>query len=152
MKNSSLSAKNSELSEKVQSGSSLKAYEIIAFGLKIKSKGLEIQTPKAKKIEKIKTCFVISENAIAQKGKKTIYLRISDPDGVILTKGTDDSYAFKHEGKMIIFSVKQDIVYDNKALDICMYWDKTKAFKKGSYNVDIYVDGKLIGNTVFILE
>jgi regulator of replication initiation timing len=152
IESSKLSEKNTELSTKIQNAASLKAYEIIAFGLKVKNKGQEIQTPKAKKIEKIKVCFVIGENNIAPKGKKNVYLRIADPDGIILTKGTDDSYAFKYQGKMIIYSVKQEIIYNNKAMDMCLYWDKTKEFKKGTYNVDIFVDDNLIGSTMFVLE
>ncbi|MDP4266379.1 MAG: hypothetical protein Q8880_02965 [Bacteroidota bacterium] len=152
IQNTSLSSKNTELSTKVQSASILKAYEIIAFGLKIKSRGQEIQTPKAKKVEKIKSCFVLSENILVPKGKKTIYIRIADPDGVILTRGTDDSYAFKYEGKMLIYSVKQEIVYEGKAMDICMYWEKTKDFKRGTYNIDIFTDGIQIGTTAFVLE
>ena len=135
----------------MEAGSVLKAYEILADAIKLKS-GKEIPTKKAKKVDKIRTCFVLSENAIAAKGEKTIYLRIAGPDGVILAKGTDDTYSFKYEGKDIIYSSKTTTNYSWKAVDVCMYWEKTKDFKKGSYMAELFLDGYVIGSSTFTLE
>jgi predicted nuclease with TOPRIM domain len=149
--NSKLSSNNEDLNKKVEAGSVLKAYEVFSDAIKVKS-GKEIPTKRSKKVDKIRTCFVLSENAIATKGEKTIYLRIAGPDGVILTKGTDDSYSFKYEGKDIIYSVKSTTNYNGKAMDICMYWEKTKDFKKGNYSAELFLDGYPIGSSSFTLE
>jgi len=46
--------------------------------------------------------------------------------------------------------LKKEIYYDNKAMDLCFYWDKVKDFKKGDYSVDIYIDNYLLGSSTLI--
>jgi len=150
-KNSELSTENSNLNNKVKAGSVLKAYEILSDGIRLKG-AQEIPTKKAKRVQKIRTCFMLSENALTTKGNKTVYLRIAEPDKKILTIGTDDSYLFEYEGKKIAYSLKKEIYYDNKAMDLCFYWDKIKDFKKGAYWVDIYIDNYLLGSSTFDME
>lgn len=150
--NIELSGRNEELFSKVQMGSKLVAYEIFSDGIRMRSSGKEIPTKKAKRVEQIRTCFLLSENTIADKGGKTIYLRIAEPGGRILTKGTDDSFMFVFEGEKIAYSLKQQINYENKSMDLCMYFDKVSDLKSGMYYVDIFVDDYQIGKTSFILE
>lgn len=149
--NTQLNTQNQELSAKVEAGSVLKAYEIFAEPIRIKGEK-EIPTKKAKKTQKIRVCFLISENAIAKKGTKNVYIRIAEPDGTVLAKGTDDSYTFTYQDKNLAYSIKKEINYDNKAMDMCIYWEKNKDFKPGMYNVDIYVDDMLVGTTTYMLE
>ena len=150
--NVALTGRTEELTSKVQMGSKLIAYEIFSDGIRLRSSGKEIPTKKAKRVEQIRTCFLLSENTIAEKGSKTIYLRIAEPGGRILTKGTDDSYMFVFEGEKIAYSIKQQINYDNKSMDLCMYFDKPGELKPGMYYVDIFVDDYQIGKTSFTLE
>ena len=150
--NSNLSRDKEELSSKVQAGSVLKAYDISAVAVKMRNNGQEMPTTKIKKVEKIKICFVLSENAIAQSGAKTVYLRLSDPDGVVIAEGTDDNYAFEYDGKKIIYTAKEQITYNNKAMDICMAWNKPREYKAGVYYADLFVDGVNIGTNSFTLE
>jgi len=150
-KNSELSTENTDLNNKVKSGAVLKAYEILSDGIRLKGTQ-EIPTKKAKRVQKIRTCFMLSENVLATKGNKTVYLRIAGPDKIILTKGTDDTYMFEYEGKRIVYSLKKEIYYDNKAMDLCFYCDKVKDFKKGDYSVDIYIDNYLLGSSTFNME
>ena len=152
IENSELSREKEVLSSKVEAGSVLKAYDISVEAIKIKGKGQEMPTSKIKKVEKIRTCFVLSENAIAKSGKKIVYVRISDPEGVVVSEGTDDAFSFEYQGNKIIYSSKEEISYSNKAMDVCIYWDKPRTYKPGTYYVDIFVDGANIGTAGFDLE
>lgn len=152
IENSELSKEKEVLASKVEAGSVLKAYDISVEAIKLKSNGMEMPTSKIKKVDKIRTCFVMSENAIAKAGKKTVYVRISDPDGVVVSEGTDDSFAFEYQGSKIIYSSKEEITYNNKSMDVCIYWAKPRTYKAGTYYVDIFVDGANIGTAGFNLE
>jgi hypothetical protein len=111
-----------------------------------------VPTKKVKRVEKIRVCFTIGENAIASAGAKEIFLRIADPNGTILSQGEGDDYSFDSEGKKLQFTAKEQITYNNKATDLCLYWTKTKDFVPGTYTVDIFAEGKAIGTSTFILE
>lgn len=147
-----LDLKNNELSEKIKSGSVLKAYDLSSVSLRLKSDKKEAPTHLAKKVEKVRTCFSLSENIYAAKGYKIIYLRIADPDGAIMTDPAKKSTTFTFKGKSISYSEKQEIYYNNKSADICIDWAKTGVLKKGIYYVDVFIDETLLGTSSFSLE
>jgi uncharacterized phage infection (PIP) family protein YhgE len=149
--NADLVAHNENLTEKVNKGSVLTAYDLIADGIKLTSKK-EIPTLKGKKAEKIRVSFTIGENAIATAGQKDVYVRIADPSGKILVKGEGDEYSFDFQGNKLQYSIKESINYQNKPLDMILYWDKTGEFPTGTYTVDIFVEGNDIGTCMFIFE
>lgn len=151
-----LTKEKEELYEKVSVASMLKAYNIKANTVRLRSGGSkEIETDKAKRVERVKICFTLSENKIATSGKKTIYVRIARPDNQIVSEGKDDIYSFEYQGQRIQYSMKKEINYDNKSQEICLSWDKkdekTPAMV-GKYNVAIFVDGYEIGQSQFELK
>jgi hypothetical protein len=150
--NKNLSTANTELEETVAKGTVLHSYDINADGIIVKAKGKEVPTKKVKRVEKIRVCFTIGENAIASAGAKDIYLRVSDPAGTILSQGEGDEYSFEAEGQKLQYSAKESVTYNNKAVDMCLYWTKLKDFVPGTYTVDIFAEGKAIGTSTFILE
>jgi uncharacterized protein YoxC len=150
--NKTLTAEKSELEETVAKGTVLHSYDINADGIILKAKGKEVPTKKVKRVEKIRVCFTIGENAIAAAGTKDIYMRIADPNGTILSQSEGDEYSFEAEGQKLQYSSKEQITYNNKATDLCLYWTKLKDFVPGTYTVDIFAEGKAIGTSTFILE
>lgn len=141
-----LSQDKEALKEQVELASTLKAYQAFAQGIRMKGEKEEL-TDKARRTEKIKVCFTISENLVAPPGPKTVYVRIAGPDNVILIKGSGDEYSFESKGQLLQYSVKKQITYRNKAEVICMYWDRTEEFKPGSYSISMFIDGYEIGQT-----
>lgn len=148
--NVQLSTKNLTLAEKVKAQAVLKATDLVTEGVRFTGKKQEVPTRSAKKAQRIKTCFSISENALATKGYKVIYIRIADPNGTILCLSEDDTFTFK--GKSIVYSARKEVYYDNADQDICVYWEKIKEFKKGTYYVDIFADDNLLGTSTMALE
>jgi hypothetical protein len=138
-----------QLNEKVTIASNLKAYNVKASGVRVKGEKKETVTDKAKKIDKIKISFTLSENLIATSGNKTIYVRIAGPDNVILYSGDADKSFFMFNGQKLQYSLKKDIVYQNKAIDVIMYWDNTSRYSTGTYKVTVYVDSYKVGDAEF---
>jgi predicted RNase H-like nuclease (RuvC/YqgF family) len=149
-KNIEITSKNLTLADKIKIQAVLKASDMISEGIRFNSAKQETPTKMTKKAQRIKTCFSLTENVIAPKGYKVIYIRIAEPDGTILCLSQDDIFTFK--GKNIIYSARKEIYYDNSMQDICVYWDKTKEFKKGTYYIDIFADDNLLGTSTLSLE
>ncbi len=150
--NKTLATHNQQLTETVNKGSALTTYDINTDGIVVKAKGKEIPTKKSKKAEKLRVCFTIGENAITPAGSKTVYLRIADPSGTILATGSGEEYSFDFQGKKLQYSAKEQVTYNNKAQDLCIYWVKAKDFVPGTYTVDLFADGNVIGTSTFTLE
>ena len=150
-KTAELTKDKESLTEKVSLASSLKAYNIKGVPVRSKSGGKKEElADKAKRAEKIKVSFTLSENLIIPGGNKSIYIRIARPDGKILTLG--EGYSFEYGGEQIQYSVKNDINYQNKATDVTMYWNKAEEFTPGSYVVSVFTDGQLIGESQFSMK
>jgi chromosome segregation ATPase len=142
-----LSGENTQLSNKVALGSLLKAYGIKAEPVKGSKEKI---TNKAKRVEKVRVCFTLSENKITKAGSKDLYIRIESPDGKVLSKDASDEITVNGEKKQ--FSVKKEIMYENSQMDICIYYNKSDNFSKGQYNVQIFADQTNIGGGSFELK
>jgi hypothetical protein len=153
--NSELTRVAEDLSEMVDQASVLKAYNTTAVPMRLKSNGKKIPTDKARRLEKIKICFTLSENLIIPEGVKTLYVRIARPDKLILVKNKSDDYSFTFQGETLQYSMKEDIEYNNIQKDICLSWIKRyskEPMMTGVYNVEIFSDDEVIGNAQFTLK
>jgi len=110
----------------------------------------EKPSSKANKITKIKVCFTIRENSVAAAGTKDIYLRIVRPDEVVLPSGTGETFDIK--GEQVIFSAKRQLEYENKDIDMCIFWDKNADLIPGNYTIVLFAEGFEVGSSTFTLK
>lgn len=155
-KTSSLSKEKEHLTEIINNAASvINAYNITGKTYSLKGKyDREVETYKARRVERVKICFTLGKNKLAKPGAKTVYIRMSRPDKLIIAKGKGDAYSFEANGVKLQYSLKKEILYQNESMDICTTWDKRtdSAAMKGKYEVTIWMDGEQIGATSFTLE
>ena len=143
------SAKTKELSDKVNVAAILKAEGIVVDAISARGKERDGGSYKAKKIDKIRIIFTMSENALAKRENKEVYLRILDPDGAIMSDMAMGSGAFLAQGKEIIYTVKNKMFYNNARQVVETYYQKGTPWKKGLHAVEIYCDGQRVGQGDF---
>lgn len=134
-----------ELSQVVEKASVLNAKNIVITPLNKRSK----ENLNANKIDKIRTCFTIRENAVIPPGNKIIYLRIARPDDVILTSGVD---LFEYQGEQIVYTASREVQYENTDVELCIFWTNDGQLTPGAYKVNIYAEGNDIGSSTFTLK
>ena len=150
-----LEAEKEQLSQIVETGAVLRAYNLkgVTYRLRGKTKR-ETETFKARRVDRVKIRFTVGENPLAEKGKRYVYVRIARPDGLIISEGKGDEYSFLAGETRLQYSLKKEIDYQNKSINVELNWDKkgdTPAMV-GKYHIAIYVDGKQIGQNSFELE
>ena len=133
-------------------GQKLQAVFIEAYGQLVKGNTVHKRTDKAKKTDKIKCCFTIGANELTKPGNKDVFLRIIDPSGKVLTPKEDKANMFEFDGVRGLYSVKKEVMYENKDVDVCMYWEVLEELSSGKYIVYAYTDGHEIGVTEFTLK
>lgn len=143
---SQLTQEKKQLTETVQIASKLDAGNIIVQGITNKNK----PTDKIKKMDQIEVQFTINKNITAEPGEKTIYIRIQKPDDDILIKSPGDLFTF--ENKQINYSAKRTIEYTGEELRLSVYWKIEEFLLPGTYRVDIFADGNMIGRKSFKLD
>ncbi|MDR1552142.1 MAG: hypothetical protein LBS69_01600 [Prevotellaceae bacterium] len=136
-----------ELTTKVQEGSAIKARGMTVHGKTKKDK----DTERASRTTHIKSCITLIENSIAQRGMKTVYIRVKGPDGIVLT--TSENNLFDVEGEQIIFSAVREIDYQGAEIELCIYYSFGDVkVAKGVYDVTAYLNGKSIGTSQLRLK
>ena len=148
-KNRELQIQNSN-NENIQTVSkNLTATNVYANGIKIVSNNI-IETKRLSNTEQIKVCFTLLENKAAIKGNKDLYIQIVNPNNKIVSKNGE---FVEDKNKLLHFSAKTNVFYDNDQLDVCVFVDPNKNdMLKGDYEINIFSGINLIGNTVFSLK
>lgn len=105
---------------------------------------------KVKDIVKFKINFSIVKNITAETGERTLYIRITKPDNDVLTKSPSNT--FPYENRELVYSIKKYIEYNGEEQTVTVYWDVEEYLYAGTYRVDIFSDGTLIGSQSFNLD
>lgn len=143
---STLNEEKEALTEKVALASQLDAIGIDMYPAK--SNGKEVR--KIKKAKKLVINFTVTKNITAPTGEKTIYVRITAPDGNILTKSK--SNLFTYENREMNYSIKKYMEYTGEEQAITTYWDIEEFLQGGKYLVHIFADGNMIGSNTFDIK
>lgn len=141
-----LSQEKQALNQKVTLAAQLDATAIKVTPLNKRNK----KTSRIKNIVKLKIDFIISKNITAETGERTLYVRILKPDNDVLSKNASD--VFPYENRELRYSIKKYIEYNGEEQPVTVYWDVEEYLYAGSYRVDIFADGNLIGTGNFMLE
>lgn len=141
-----LKKEKEKLTERVTLASRLDATDISVTPANARGKAVK----KIKRMQQFVVHFKIAKNITAPVGEKMIYVRIMKPDDDILVKSRADVFSF--EGKEINYSMKKLIEYEGEEVPVTMYWNIEEFLSPGTYRVDIFADGNLIGQKKFTLD
>ena len=93
---------------------------------------------------RLRVDFELTANELAEPGEKTIYVCITDPDGYVLSPASK-MIPFTFEGESRAASAVRKVSYENQSVPVSVFYDG-EAFEKGTYTVDIFVDGRHCGS------
>ncbi len=133
-----------ELGAKVRIGSVIRASGIRMVALNDKSK----EVRNIKRATRLRVDFELTANELAEPGEKSIYIRITPPDGYVLVQ---DDLFFSFEGDEMEASAVRKVDYQNESVPVSIFYDGAH-FEKGTYTVDIYIDGRHSGSQQTYLE
>jgi myosin heavy subunit len=145
--NKQLEEVNKNLQGKVEAAAVLKALSIVAEP--IDNNGT-VQK-KIKKVQKIKVCFNLGENAVAKKGPRKIYMRIANPSQRVMVKSGTETFTL--DGNLVPYSAMREVEYEGSSLEVCIYYETgPDEIVAGTYYIDLYLEGAQIGTTSFSLR
>ena len=136
-----LSTEKASLSEKVAIAAQLDATAINMLALDKRNKSVSSM----KKAKNLQVNFTITKNVTAANGMRTLYVRITTPNGTTLSGGG----TFPYENKNLQYSMKKQIEYGGQETPVTMYWNIGEFMDAGTYKVSIFADGQMIGSRSF---
>ncbi|WP_304633371.1 hypothetical protein [uncultured Muribaculum sp.] len=127
------SKRNEILSERMTLAEKLNVTGVTLNALKKNGK-IEKNVTKAKQLE---VTFTIPQNNSTPVGEKTIYLRITNPEGALLgARGT-----FNFEGASLQCTARKTIEYAGEEIGgLRIYWDVNTTLTPGDYTVELFAD------------
>ncbi len=161
-----------ELEKKVDVASTLNASNIVITPINVKGNGKEKVSTVAKRVDKLVISFDV-DNRIAQPGTTDIFVLVTGPDGKVITSATgaapvataaastDDSltapaapastastFTTREEGEKV-FTAKVPVQLETaKRKNVEFGFVPGTTFQQGSYKIQIYQNGFLIGEGV----
>ena len=149
---SSLEQENMELSKQVALASILKAENIHVIAISSKGKEKTGEIYKAKAIDQVKITFAISENKVAQKNTKELFIRIIEPDGATITNADNGGGEFDYNNRTLFYTSKTSILFNGMISPVVVTYSKGSPYKVGKQTIEVYCEGNLIGSGTFTVE
>lgn len=143
---------NKELSEKVTLAAALRPMNYSVSAINSRGKERDGEEFKARRVDRVKVAFKLAENPLTKKENKTVYMRMVDPTGSVISDMATGSGAFNFGGKETIYTAKQNIMYSNSGQTVEFIYNRGSNYEKGTYKVELYADGFRIGQTSFTIR
>ena len=137
--NEELSAQVAGLSEQVSAGKVLRARGI---GLYAYNSGNKI-TDRHSRARYLVAGLSLVEKSLADRGPIRVYVRVKDPDGVLLMN--DESTSFVCGGEALQATASREVDYEGNEVDLSVYVNNTGEFVKGPYSLEVYTEQALLG-------
>ena len=79
-----------------------------------------------------------------------VYLRVKDPQGVLLTNDVQTS--FNYNGETMVASASREVDYEGKEVDLSIYLNGIPSYSSGIYTVEAYTSQAFLGKTELLLR
>lgn len=144
-KNYKLNKQNEKLAEKVNKGSVLELLSIDVEAVRYRSTGREVTTRFAKKVQKIRVCFSVGANQISDAETKEVYLQIINERGMLIS-GLEEINVEVNDSTFGCTSLAE-FDYNNIEMENCFEWERIAQLEKGTYLLNLIIEGRVLGQT-----
>ena len=133
---------NEDLSKRMTLAEKLNVSGVTLTALKSNGK----TEKKITKAKQLKVSFTIPQNNSTPVGEKTIYMRITSPEGFLL--GENGSFPF--EGGQVAYTERKTFEYAGMEIpDMAIYWNVNTTLNAGTYTVELFLDDYRLGSREF---
>ena len=144
---------NKELSQQVENLSGQ-----VAAGSVLKARGIRLDaynasdniTDRSSRVVRMLTTLSLVENDLAPRGPVRVYIRVKDPEGILLTNGNQVS--FSYQGSTMMASASREVDYEGKEVEMSIYLNDIPSYTKGIYTVEAYTKDSFLGSAEVLLR
>ena len=136
-----------DLSGQVAAGAVLKAYNLKAEPYNASDK----VTDRSSRVKYVLTSLSLGENDLAEKGPVRVYIRVKDPEGILLTNSSQRTFSVDG-GDPMISTTSREVDYQGKEIDLGIYVNDIPSFIKGIYTVEAYTEQTKLGEAELMLR
>lgn len=152
--NEALAEEKEKLAKKVSIASVVRTSKLEVEPFKLKNSGKEVERKRASAVDGIKICFSTIQNNVVAPGRETFYLRVINPLGETMAIESLGSglMELSGSGDQMRYSTVKLVDYQNDETSECVSWQPDIEFQPGTYSVELYNKGYLVGSSGFVLK
>ena len=135
-----------KLSEQVATGSVLKARGLAIAAYNSSGKVTDRRT----RVSQFQVRLSLVENDLAPKGPVRVYIRVKDPEGVLIAG--NDQRTFEFEGETLVSSASREIDYQGTETEVVIFVNGVSDCVKGIYSVEAYTENNALGTAETMLR
>jgi len=144
--NEELTAQVENLSSQVNAGKVLKARAISLVG----HYGNDKVGDRHSRVRYMVANLSLVENSLADRGPVRVYVRVKDPEGLLLIN--NESVDFMANGVPLQATASREVDYEGSEVDLSIYINDTGEFSKGVYTLEVYTEKGLLGRAECMLR
>lgn len=145
----SVSQENMTMNETIKRAAMIKATDMRGEAVIIRNSGKVVDTRRASRADKIRACFTLAPNAVAEKGNRTLYVQVINPKNNVM----GDQVVKQFEEKNLNYSAATNVFYENEELDVCVLINAAEAdLISGKYIVNLFDGENQIATTTMELK
>lgn len=141
-----LSQQVEELTGRVNVGSVIKARGITLQALASNDK----VTDRSTRVVRMIVNMSLVENELAAKGPMRVYVRVTNPDGLLLLDGSGANFDFG--GENLQATASREVDYEGSDLDLGIYVNNIGGLTKGVYTVEAFTGQTRLGSSELLLR
>ena len=144
--NEHLSQQVESLSSQVNAGKVLRARAISLTGYYSNDKPGDRHS----RIRYMVAGLSLVENSLADRGPVRVFIRVKDPEGVLLMN--NESMEFVVGDTVLQATASREVDYEGAEVDMSIYVNDTGEFMKGVYTLEVYTEQSLLGRAECMLR
>ena len=145
----SVTEENLALSNTIKEASVVNAIDLSGSAVIVRNNGRIVDTKRSSRADKIRTCFTMTPNPIAEKGDRVLYVQVINPKNNLL--GDKGSLVF--EDKTLNYSKSTKVFYENEELDVCVLVDANQGdLVEGRYVINVFDGPNQVATSTMILK
>ena len=94
--------------------------------------------------------LTLVENSLADHGPVRVYVRVKDPEGVLLLNS--ESIEFTVDYATLQATASREVDYEGNEVDLSIYINDTGDFQKGIYTMEVFTEKSLLGRAECMLR
>ena len=145
----SVTQENEAMAETIKKGSVVNAVGLTPSAVIIRKSGKIVDTKRASRADKVRACFALTPNTIAQKGDRLLYVQVINPKNNLL--GEKEELEF--DNGTLSYSASTKGFYENEELDVCVMVDaKEGDIVSGRYTINVFDGPNLVATSSMELK
>ena len=127
----------------------MKAVDLRGEAVIVRSSGRIVDTRRASRADKVRACFTLTPNIVAQKGDRLLFVQVINPKNNLL----GDKASMEFEDGTLNYSASTKVFYEQEELDVCvMVTAVEEDLIEGRYIINVFDGPQQVASTTMDLK